>query len=490
MGCNAIRTSHNPPAPELLDFADQLGFMVMDEAFDTWGQNKTPNDYGGGNLFNIWHEQDMRALVRRDRNHPCVVLWSIGNEIGEQSQGANSTNAKDLAAIVHSEDPTRPVTAACNDGNAMNNGFSTLLDAMGFNYKPDNYTRFHQDHPSQFFFSSESASTISSRGEYFFPVVGPGFGTVNGNGGGRRGGGGAGPASQDNNTHQMSSYDLYYPGWASSPDHEFFGQDHSPAVAGEFVWTGFDYIGEPTPWGSRNDPSRSSYFGIVDLAGFPKDRFYLYQAHWRPDYAMAHILPHWSWPDRTNQVTPVHVYTSGDEAELFLNGKSLGRKKKVFDAPNNGRLNGQPAYRIRWDDVAYEPGELKVVAYKDGKEWATDTVKTAGDASRLLLKPDRSTISGDGHDISFVTLTVVDQAGSTVPRSTNLIHFSVSGPGEIVATDNGDATDLASFQTPDRKVFNGLALAIVKAKRGQPGVITLTATSDGLTTATTTIEPK
>jgi beta-galactosidase len=491
MGCNALRTSHNPPAPELLDFADQMGFLVMDEAFDTWGQTKTPNDYGGGNLFNVWHEQDMRALVRRDRNHPSVVLWSIGNEIAEQNQGSNSVIAKELAGIVRAEDPTRPVTAACNDGNSMNNGFSTLLDAMGFNYKPDNYIRFQERYTNEFFFSSESASTISSRGEYFFPVVAAGFGTVNGR---SRSGG---PTSQDDVVHQMSSYDLYHPGWATSPDHEFFGQDHSAAVAGEFVWTGFDYIGEPTPWGRGDDPSRSSYFGIVDLAGFPKDRFYLYQAHWRPDYPMAHILPHWNWPERaadvkadpakTAQVTPVHVYTSGDEAELFFNGKSLGRKKKVFDTPNDSRLNGQPAYRIRWDDVVYQPGELKVVAYKNGKKWATDTMKTAGVASQLALKSDRSKIAGDGHDISFVTLSVVDKAGVMVPRANNLIHFSVTGPGEIIATDNGDATDLASFQDTDRKAFNGLALAIVKAKRGQRGTITVTATSDGLTAAKTTI---
>ena len=493
-GCNAIRTSHNPPSPELLDLADQMGFMILDEAFDTWGQTKTPNDYGGGNLFNVWHEQDMRALIRRDRNHPSVVLWSIGNEIAEQNQGANSANAKDLAAIVHSEDPTRPVTAACNDGSAMDNGFSSLLDAMGFNYKPDNYIRFHQSYPNEFFFATETSSTISSRGEYFFPVVAQGFGTVNGR---TRG---TGPVSQDDTVHQMSSYDLYYPGWATSPDHEFYGQDHSAAVAGEFVWTGFDYIGEPTPWGGGNDPSRSSYFGIVDLAGFPKDRFYLYQAHWRPDFPMAHILPHWNWPERAAdananppraaQITPVHVYTSGDEAELFLNGKSLGRKKKVFDNPANRGINGQPAYRIRWDDVAYEPGELKVVAYKNGKVWATDTVKTTGEAKQLTLKPDRSTIAGDGHDISFVTLKVTDKSGLVVPRSDNLIHFSITGPGEIVATDNGDATDLTSFQATDRKAYNGLALAIVKAKRGQRGTITLTASSEGMKAASTTIKLK
>ncbi len=562
MGCNALRTSHNPPAPELLEFADQMGFMVLDEMFDTWGSTKTNNDYGGDNLFNVWHEQDGRALIRRDRNHPSVVMWSIGNEIAEQSQGANSANGKALSAIAHSEDPTRYISAACNNGNSMNNGFNTLLDGMGFNYKPDNYIPFHQQFPNQFFFSTESASTISSRGEYTFPVVRPGFGAVSaipnpgggrgrgrggapaapatapasapasapaggaggpsammpfafddeplyftaapaGGGGGARGPGGRGRGPVDGTdfssgsgaTRQMSSYDLYYPGWASSPDHEFFGQDHSPACAGEFVWTGWDYIGEPTPFNSR-----SSYFGIIDLAGFPKDRYYLYQAHWRPDLPMAHILPHWNWPDRVGQVTPVHVYTTGDEAELFLNGKSLGRKKKIIEGVNgnNGQpmvvngitIDGQPAYRIRWDDVVYEPGELRVVAYKDGKQWATDTVKTTGAAAQLALKPDRTTIAGDGHDLSFVTLTVADAAGLMVPRSKNPIHFEVSGPGEIVDTDNGDATDMNIFSKPDRNAFNGLALAIIKAKRGQTGTITVTATADGLTTATTKIELK
>jgi beta-galactosidase len=489
MGCNAIRTSHNPPAPELLDLADRMGFLVLDEAFDTWGSNKRPNDYGGGNLFNIWHEQDLRALVRRDRNHPSIFAWSIGNEISEQSQGANSVIGKELSSIVHSEDPTRPVTAACNGAESARNGFSTLLDAMGFNYKPDNYISFHQSYPDQFFFSTESASTISSRSEYFFPVVGPGFGTISGGRGRGTPAGGTAPVSQDNATHQMSSYDLYYPSWASSPDHEFYGQDHSAAVAGEFVWTGFDYIGEPTPWGGGNDPSRSSYFGIIDLAGFPKDRFYLYQAHWRPDLPMAHILPHWTWQERAGQVTPVHVYTSGDEAELFLNGKSLGRKKKIFDTPGQA-MNGEPAYRIRWDDVIYEPGELKVVAYKNGKEWATNAVHTAGNASRMDLKPDRTTIDADGHDLSFVTLTVQDSNDIMVPRSKNLVHFSVSGPGEIVATDNGDATDLNIFSSHDRKAFNGLALVIVKAKRGQTGQIVIKAESEGLPPALCTVTTK
>jgi beta-galactosidase len=508
VGCNALRTSHNPPAPELLELADRMGFMVLDESFDTWGFNKRPNDYGGGNLFNVWHEQDLRAEIRRDRNHPSIFAWSIGNEIDEQGQGAKSRNGKALSTIAHSEDSTRPITAACSDPQAMNNGFSTLLDIMGFNYKPDNYIPFHERYPTQFFFATETSSTISSRGEYFFPVVGPGFGAFNTGPRGRRGTTPApstnAPVAQDNSIRQVSSYDLYYPGWATSPDHEFYGQDHSSAVGGEFVWTGFDYIGEPTPYDRGSNPSRSSYFGIFDLCGFPKDRFYLYQAHWRPDFPMAHILPHWNWPERAADpsanppraamVTPVHVYTSGDEAELFLNGKSLGRKKKIFEdttQQTNGQpIAGQPAYRIRWDDVVYEPGELKVVAYKNGKEWATDTVKTTGDPAQLQLQPDRAAITGDGHDLSFVKLTIADKDGLMVPRSNNLVHFTITGPGVIVVTDNGDPTDLNIFSNPDRKAFNGLALAVIKAKRGQTGTITLTASSDGLTTATTEIQIK
>ncbi len=274
-------------------------------------------------------------------------------------------------------------------------------------------------------------------------------------------------------------------------------------MAGEFVWTGFDYLGEPTPYnrdltnllnytdpaekaraekelqelGKIRTPSRSSYFGIVDLAGFKKDRFYIYQARWRPDLPMAHILPHWNWPDRVGQVTPVHVYTSGDEAELFLNGQSLGRKKK-----------GQYEYRLRWDDVVYQPGELKVVAYKGGKQWAEDVVKTTGAAAQLALQPDRNDIRADGSDLSFVTVTVADKAGLLVPRSKNAIHFEIEGPGEIVATDNGDATSFESFQAPERKAFNGLALVIVRAKAGQAGTIKLTAKSEGLTAGSTTIQ--
>jgi beta-galactosidase len=484
MGCNAIRTSHNMPAPELLDLCDSMGMLVMDESFDCWERGKTPNDYGL--LFKDWHERDLRAEVRRDRNHPSVIIWSVGNEISEQGNAAGLRIGADLAQIVHSEDTTRYVSAACNNQNSAFNGFATNMDVFGYNYKPTRYGAAHDALPGKGIYGSETASTISSRGEYTFPVApspgvisqAPRRGRQNNNGTNATPPPPPGPPPGQNvEEHQMSSYDLYFPPWATSPDMEFAGQERNPFVAGEFVWTGFDYIGEPTPWGNRNDPSRSSYFGILDLCGFKKDRFYLYQAHWRPDFPMAHILPHWNWPDRVGQVTPVHVYTSGDEAELFLNDKSLGRKKK-----------GPFEYRIRWDDVVYQPGELKVVAYKEGKEWATDTVKTTGTASQIGVTPDRANIAADGADLSFVTISINDAAGLMVPRTKNHLKFDISGPGEIVAVDNGDPTCLDPFHSTEHDAFNGLCLVIVRATG--PGEITLNATSPNLKTGEVKIQAK
>ncbi|NBT79223.1 MAG: DUF4982 domain-containing protein [Betaproteobacteria bacterium] len=485
MGDNAIRTSHNPPAPQLLDLCDRMGFVVMDELFDCWKKGKTPNDYHLD--YDAWHERDVANFVHRDRNHPSVILWSSGNEIKEQAKkDDNHERSRHLTELFHRADPTRPVAAGMHNDEALTNGFAQTVDVAGYNYKPIATTKpknwlnpkTYLDHirhaPDQPFVGAETASTLSSRGVYFFPV------SSNKDGGFFQ--------------FQVSSYDHYGPPWANSPDIDFDSADRLPGLAGEFVWTGFDYLGEPTPYNKdksnllnfqneaeraamkaemdrlgNNMPSRSSYFGIIDIAGFPKDRYYLYQSRWRPDFPMTHILPHWNWPERVGQVTPVYVYTSGDAAELFLNGKSLGMKKKnPFE------------YRLRWEDVVYQPGELKVVAYKNGKNWATDTVKTTGVATQLTLTADRNKIAADGKDLAFITVTVADQAGLQVPRSKNHIKFEVEGPGEIVATDNGDATSFESFQAPEHNAYNGLALVIVRAQSGQIGTFVLKATSPDL----------
>jgi beta-galactosidase len=466
MGCNAIRTSHNPPSPELLELTDKMGILVMDEMFDCWQRQKTPNDYHL--LFNDWHEQDMRAQIRRDGNSPSVIMWSIGNEVGEQFTGTNGAAlARQLCDIAHDEDPTRPTTSAMNWSRSTD-PLPGVLDIIGLNYQgagirnsPGRYPAFHEAYPGKFIFGSETASALSSRGDYVFPVTLSNSAPVGSHSG------------EDVAGHQVSAYELYAAAFGSSADKVFASQDQHPYIGGEFVWTGWDYLGEPTPF----DSSRSSYSGIIDLAGFKKDRFYLYQAHWRPDYPMAHILPHWTWPERVGQVTPVHVFTSGDEGELFLNGKSLGRKKK-----------GPYEYRLRWDDVVYQPGTLKVVTYKNGKVWATDEMKTAGDPAQLKLQPDRRVISADGKDLSFVTLTVTDKNGIMAPRADNRIHFEIQGPGEIVATDNGDPANFESFQSHDRAAFNGLCLVIIRGQPGHPGKITVTAEVDGLKTGTAYIK--
>jgi beta-galactosidase len=481
MGCNAIRTSHNPPAPELLDLCDRMGFLVQVEAFDAWKTPKKRNDYN--KLFYAWHDEDLRAMVRRDRSHPSVFMWSTGNEVNDQNNPALSES---LRTIIKSEDNTRPVTVGCNWDESGTNGFQKTVDVFGINYRLYRYDAFFQfkDNANLPFHSTESASTISSRGEYFFPVA---TGDLNNNLPGK-------------GIFQISSYDLAYPAWASSPDQQWEMQDKYPGVMGEFVWTGFDYIGEPTPYGGdltglrpgtkRYDeakalldkqnvtevPSRSSYFGILDLAGFKKDRFYLYQSKWRPELPMAHILPHWNWPERKGLVTPVHVYTSGDEAELFLNGKSLGKKKK-----------GPMEYRLRWDDVVYQPGELKVIAYKNGAKWAEDVMKTTGKASGLSISADRPTVKSDGIDLIYITVQIQDKDKLAVPRSNNQITFSIDGPGRIVATDNGDATSHESFQSPSKKAFNGMCLVIVAAEKGASAPFTVKAESKGLKNASVVV---
>jgi beta-galactosidase len=458
MGTNALRMSHNPPAPGLLELADRMGFLVVDEIFDVWLRKKTPLDFHL--IFKDWHEQDLRAFIRRDRNHPSVILWSVGNEVGEQQTGEEGAAvAKTLKRIVREEDPSRLVTTAMNWADA-DMPLPATMDVINLNYQgvgvrtlPSDFPAYRRQFPDKVIFSSESASALSSRGEFLFPVSGSVSGPV-------RPGAGGDPA-----TRHVSAYELHAADFGSSPDKSFALHDQHPYVAGEFVWTGFDYLGEPTPY----DSSRSSYSGIIDLAGFRKDRFYLYQSRWRPDLPMAHILPHWTWPQRIGEVTPIHVFTSGDEAELFVNGESQGKKEK---APYQ--------YRLRWDYVTYQPGEVKVVAYKNGKEWATSTVRTAGSPARLDASADRSTISADGRDLSFITVRVADENGRTVPQANNPITFSIAGPAEIVATDNGDPTSFVPFQAAEREAFNGFVLAIVRGLPRQPGSIIVRAQSGSL----------
>ena len=477
MGCNSLRTSHNPPAPELLELADKMGFLVWDEAFDAWKRGKRKNDYN--KLFDEWHDKDLTALVRRDRNHPSVFIWSIGNEVPDQQ---NVELTKALANIVHREDPARAVSNGYNNPDgSRNSGAAVAVDIMGVNYFFNQQAKWDADprYADKPTIGSETSSCISSRGEYFF-----------------------GPTDYQN--WQVSSYDRAKPGWGCTPDEQFRTNAKYPHLLGEFVWTGFDYLGEPTPYNSdetnllnfrtdstkkeelekqlelirqKNPPSRSSYFGIIDLAGFPKDRFYSYQSHWRPDLPMAHIFPHWNWPERIDSITPVDVYTSGDEAELFLNGKSLGRKTKK---------EGED-FRLVWNDVKYVPGELKVVCYKNGKQWATDVVKTTGKMEKLQLSADRSVIRAGEDELCFITVKVTDKEGLMVPRSNPVIHFSVEGAGEIVATDNGDATCFVPFQSHDRPAFNGMALVIIKAKKGMKGGIVVKASSEKLVSGQVTI---
>jgi beta-galactosidase len=445
----------------MLHLADRMGFLVLDEIFDTWGSHKVKNDFQ--TIFADWSEPDVRAFIRRDRNHPSIWAWSFGNEVAEQGSSNGAATAQRLRDMIKEEDSTRKSTVGMNNAGP-NTAFTSIVDLIGLNYQGEGkgnggptFENFRSKFADKMIFSTESSSVVSSRGTYFFPVVSGNNAIVGANGPGG-----------DSKTRQVSSYELYAVSWGASPDKVFEAQDRYPYVAGEFVWTGWDYLGEPTPYDSS---SRSSYFGIIDLAGFPKDRFYLYQARWNPNVRMAHILPHWNWPDRVGQETPVHVFSSGDEAELFVNGVSQGKQKKA-----------QYTYRFRWDKVTYQPGEVRVVAYKDGKEWANATIRTTGEATSLRMETynDRTSIRADGSDLSFVSVAVVDGKGDVVPTAEPMVSFSITGPGEIVSTDNGDATDMTAFPSKERKAFRGRALAIVKAKSGASEPLTVTATAKGL----------
>jgi beta-galactosidase len=434
MGCNSIRTSHNPPSPELLQICDSIGLLVQVEAFDEWKNGKNKNGYGS--YFDQWAEKDLTAMILRDRNHPSVIMWSIGNEIREQGMATGKETAKFLSDICHKLDPSRPVTAGLNQHvAAIKNGMSDVVDLVGFNYKPYDYKSKHAEHPNYVLYGSETASTVSSRGEYKFPVIEN-----------------KGAWYSD---YQVSSYDLEYPGWASTPDTEFEMQDDCEFILGEYVWTGFDYLGEPTPY-NEGTPARSSYFGIVDLAGLAKDRFYLYQSKWSSE-PVIHLLPHWNWPERLGQNVPVYCYTNYPKAELFVNGVSAGTRGK-------DKSNKYSRFRLMWKDVVYQPGEIKVVAYdENNKAVAEQVIKTAGNPYSVKLTADRNKIKSGGKDLSFVTVEVLDKDGNLCPKANNLLFFTISGVGKLKAICNGDAIDQTSFSSNYMRTFNGKMVAIIES---------------------------
>ena len=461
MGANAIRSAHNMPSIEQLELCDEMGFLFLAESFDEWAKPKVKNGY---NLyFDKDVEKDIVNLVHATRNHPSIIMWSAGNEVPDQWGSLGAKRAKMIQDIFHREDPTRPVTVGMDQVKAtMASGFGAVLDIPGLNYRTHLYKEAYEKFPQGFILGSETASTVSSRGIYKFPVEKA--------------------SMKQYDDFQSSSYDLEYCSWSNLPEDDFVLQDDYDWVLGEFVWTGFDYLGEPTPYDSFW-PSRSSYFGINDLAGLPKDRFFLYRSKWNTKDNTLHILPHWNWKGREGKKTPVFVYTNFDSAELFVNGKSMGIQKK-----NNSSLLER--YRLMWMNVDYEPGSLKVVAYdKEGKPAQEKEIFTAGKPYKLVLDADRKTINADGKDISFVTVSVVDKKGIPYPTATNQLNFKVTGNGTFKAVCNGDATSLELFHIPKMKLFSGKLVVLVQSDKN-PGDIKLKVTGNSLKTATIKITSK
>ena len=467
MGCNAIRTSHNMPAPELVQICDEMGMMLMAETFDCWVTPKVQNGY---NLyFEEWAEKDLVNLIRHYRNSPAVVMWCVGNEVPDQWPGDKGAKiALWLQQICHREDPTRPVTMGMDQpGTVINNNVAAVFDVPGFNYRPHWYQENYRKLPQRLILGSETASTVSSRGVYKFPVE-------------RR-------SMAKYPDHQASSYDVEHCDWSNLPEDDFIQHEDLPYCIGEFVWTGFDYLGEPTPY-YTDWPSHSSLFGIIDLAGLPKDRYYLYRSHWNKDEETLHILPHWTWNGREGETTPVFVYTNYPSAELFINGKSQGIRTKDMsvtvhnsgDSLSVANLKRQQRYRLMWMDTVYEPGTVKVVAYdSEGNAVAQKEIHTAGKPYRIELEADRTAIKADGKDLSFVTVKVVDKDGNLCPIADNEITFRVKGAGSYCAGANGDPISLESFQEPHMHVFSGMMTAIVSSSE-EPGEIILEASSKGL----------
>ncbi|MEM0995373.1 MAG: glycoside hydrolase family 2 TIM barrel-domain containing protein, partial [Bacteroidota bacterium] len=472
MGVNSIRTSHNPPSTELLDICDRLGVLVQVEAFDEWRKAKVPNGYH--KHFDEWHERDLRDMIKRDRNHPSVIMWSIGNEILEQGEADGWKLTKELSDICHDEDPTRPTTAGFNYFPApFKNKLAYQVDVVGMNYKPYQYKEVKEKHPDMIIYGSETSSQTSSRGIYHLPL----------------------DAQPQKETGHVSSYDVIVgPPWAYPPDVEFKVQEEDTFLLGEFIWTGFDYLGEPTPYGGRDNstngywnddwPSHASYFAPIDLCGLPKDRYYLYQSQWT-EKPMVHVLPHWNWEGKEGETIPVFAYTNAAAVELFVNGKSYGKKVKGEDltsipAAFRGYKLGtfESPYRLSWE-IPYEKGSLKVVAYEKGKVVASKEIKTAGKAAKINLKADRTQLTADGKDLSFITVRIEDENSNLCPRADYDVQFEVEGEGKLEAVCNGNQRSLESFQAANIKAFSGQCVIVVRANK-KAGKIRIRAKTVGL----------
>lgn len=465
MGANAIRTAHNMPAPELVKICDEMGMMLMIEPFDDWGfRPKSENGYG--KIFNDWAECDITNMIKQYRSNPSVVMWSIGNEVPSQWGPDGISELMMLQDLIHQLDPTRPVTCGMDQiGAVLENGFAAALDIPGFNYKPQNYDKAYEKLPQKMILGAETASTFSSRGIYYWPVIYRGQVLV------------YHPENQSN------SYDNENASWSNVPDLDFIMDDDKEWMIGQFVWTGFDYLGEPTPYDTDAWPSHSSVFGIFDLASLPKDRFYLYRSLWNKEDHTLHVLPHWNLEGREGKKVPVYVYTDYPEAELFINGVSQGRQRKLTRTEYESSTDSlalQKRYRLMWNDVIYQPGEVKVTAYDENGNPADEKIiKTAGKPHHLVLSSNRTSMKADGEDLVYITVQVADKNGNLVPTDTRKVNFKVSGAGKFRAAANGDPTCTELFHEPDMTLFSGALTAIIQSSE-ESGKIVFEAYAKGV----------
>lgn len=463
MGVNALRTSHNPPAPELLDLCDERGLLVMVELFDEWASPKVSNGYA--KHFNAHAISDLESVIRRDRNHPSVIMWSVGNEILEQNSPDGWKLTRALCDAIHKVDPTRPTTSGCSVYPAcFDTRFAFYLDVVGLNYKPHCYKKIRDDYPSMLLIGSETESCVSSRGIYELPAE-------------------IKIDMHRNDDLTVSDYGLVAPPWAYYAERELAAQQDNPYVMGEFIWTGFDYLGESTPY-LTEWPSRSSYFGVVDLAGLPKNRYYLYRSAWT-DIPTLHIFPHWNWEGRQGQTVPVHIYTNYEEVELFINGVSQGRRRHAKDGDDNTAQLER--FRLMWNNTVYEPGEVCAVAYKDGKEVERKILRTAGEPHHIELSAYYKTIASDGETLNYVTASIVDKDGNLCPNAANRLTFTSSGPAIVYATDAGDQRETETFLRPDKKALSGMLVACLRSS-GEAGAVSVCCSGEGLLPATVSFD--